>query len=113
MIYIEKNAQGEIQNIEFSPGPNREEISLHDPKLKDFIENAPNSDELIEQVLNRLDLDMVRTIEDLIDMMIQKDLMRFTDLPKPVQNKILFKKNIRNLSKKESSIISDDELLNF
>ena len=112
MIYIERNANGDIENIQFAPGPNLEEISMHDPKLKEFIEHAPNSEEIIQMVLDRLDLDMVRVIEDVIDIMIDKNLILFTDLPSPVQNKILFKKNIRNLSH-GTSIIEDEELINF
>ena len=112
MIYIENNAGGDIENIHFSPAPNLEEISLHDPKLKEFIETAPNSDEIIQNVLNRLDLDMVRIIEDVIDILIDKNIMLFTDLPDPVQNKILFKKNIRNISNKDS-LIEEEELINF
>jgi len=114
MIYIERNANGEFENIQFTPGPNREEISLHDPKLQNFIEQAPNSEEIIQTVLNRLDLDMVRVIEDVIDIMIDRNLILFTDLPDPVQNKILFKKTIRNLSKKNTTIVNDEEeLINF
>ena len=112
MIYMERNANGDIENIQFAPGPNLEEISMHDPKLKEFIEHAPNSEEIIQMVLDRLDLDMVRVIEDVIDIMIEKNLILFTDLPDPVQNKILFKKNIRNLSQ-GTSIIEDEELINF
>lgn len=112
MIYIEHDTQGDIQNIQFSPGTNLEEISLHDPKLKQYIEQQPNSDEIIQKVLNQLDLDMVRVIEDVIDILIDKNLMLFTDLPDPVQNKILFKKSIRNISN-NNSIIEDEELINF
>lgn len=113
MIYIERNSTGEINNIHFAPGPNYEEISLHDPKLKEFIENSPHSEDLIQDVLNQLDLDMVRVIEDVIDILIDKNIMLFTDLPEPVQNKILFKKAIRNISKKNTHIIEDEELINF
>ncbi|WP_040727167.1 hypothetical protein [Thiomicrorhabdus sp. Kp2] len=112
MIYIERNSTGDIDNIHFAPAPNLEEISLHDPKLKEFIETAPNSEEIIQAVLNRLDLDMVRIIEDVIDILIDKNIMLFTDLPDAVQNKILFKKNIRNLSS-GNSIIEEEELINF
>lgn len=112
MIYIERNANGDIENIQFAPGSNLEEISMHDPKLKEFIEYAPNSEEIIQKVLDRLDLDMVRVIEDVIDIMIDKNLILFTDLPDPVRNKILFKKTIRNLSH-NTSIIEDEELINF
>lgn len=113
MLYIERNAAGEIDNIEFSPGEGREEISLHDPKLKEFIEHAPNSDEIVHDVLNRLDLDMVRIIEDLIDVLIERNIILFTDLPDPVQNKILFKKTIRNISKKTNTFADDEELINL
>ena len=68
--------------------------------------------EIIQNVLNRLDLDMVRIIEDVIDILIDKNIMLFTDLPDPVQNKILFKKNIRNISNKDS-FIEEEELINF
>lgn len=54
---------------------------------------------------------MVRVIEDVIDILIDKNLMLFTDLPEAVQNKILFKKNIRNLSGNNSII--EEELINF
>lgn len=113
MLYIERNEHGEIDNIEFAPGPNREEVSLHDPKFQKYIEDAPNSDEIIIRVLNRLDLDMVRVIEDVIDIMINRNLILFTDLPDPVQNKILFKKSIRNLSNKDKTVLDEEELINF
>ncbi len=80
--------------------------------MKEFIENTPNSDEIVQTVLNRMDLEMVRVIEDVIEIMIDKNLMLFTDLPDAVQNKILFKKTIRNLSG-NTSIIEEDELITF
>lgn len=112
MIYIERNASGEIDNIEFAPAKNREEISLHDPQLTEFIKNSADSEAIVQSVLGRLDLDMVRVIEDLIDIMIERDLIRFTDLPEPVQNKLLFKRKMRNMSN-EISMIDDNELLNL
>jgi len=56
---------------------------------------------------------MVRVIEDLVDIFIDKNVLRFTDLSTPVQNKLLFKKNIRNALQEENSILSNDEVLNF
>jgi hypothetical protein len=114
MIYIERNASGEIENIEFTPAENREEISLHDAELTEFIKNSAESEVIVQSVLNRLDLDMVRVIEDLIGIMIERDLLRFTDLPIQVQNKLLFKRKIRNINN-ETSIIddNDNELLNL
>lgn len=113
MLYIKRSDNNKILEIEFTPTEGFEELSLHDPKLSEYIENSPNSDEIIQKVLSRMDLDMVRVIEDLIDILIDKNLMLFTDLPDPVQNKILFKRTIRNLNKNSSSILVDEEILDF
>ena len=113
MIYIRRNSDNEIVEIDFSPAPNLEEIGLFDPELKAFLQNSKDSEELIKTVLDKLDIDMVRIIEDLVDILIDKDVIRFTDLPKPVQNKLLFKKNIRNALAEENSILNNDEVINF
>ncbi|WP_373018542.1 hypothetical protein [Thiomicrorhabdus sp.] len=114
MIFIRRNTEGEIIEIDFAPAPNLEEISLFDPQLKEFLKNSPNSEEMIKTVLDNLDLSMVRVIEDLIDLLIDKDLIRFTDLPDAVQNKLLFKKSIRSsLQEDKDSPLHDEELLNF
>lgn len=114
MIFIRRNTDGEINEIDFSPGPNLEEISLFDPELKTFLENSPHSEALIKTVLDTLDMDMVRVIEDLVDVLIAKDLIRFTDLPDAVQNKLLFKKSIRqSLQEDQDVIIKEEETLNF
>lgn len=114
MLYIKLTEKKQIDQIEFTPTAGFEEISLHDPKLAEYIDNSENSEEIIQTVLNRLDLDMVRVIEDVIDILIEKNMMLFTDLPNPVQSKILFKKQIRNLKDDSDSILQEeDEGLNF
>lgn len=54
---------------------------------------------------------MARAMEDLIEVLIEKGLLLFTDLPEPVQNKILFKRSLRNLKSQNQSIIHEDDLL--
>ncbi|MBF6058899.1 MULTISPECIES: hypothetical protein [Thiomicrorhabdus] len=99
MVYIERNVSGSIERIEFDPADNREEISFYDPELKEFLENMPDREATIKKILDKLDLDMVRVIEDLIEILIDKNLMLFTDLPEPVQNKLMFKKAMRSLNR--------------
>jgi len=113
MLYIKFSEDNNITEIDFSAKEGFEEISLHDPRLSEFIEKSENSEEIIRKVLSRLDLDMVRTIEDVIDILIDRNVMLLTDLPDPVQNKILFKKTIRNLNKKSESILDDQDYINF
>lgn len=113
MIYISRNSDQQIVEIEFSPAPHLEEISLFDPELKTFLESSEHSEKLIKTVLDKLDSDMVRVIEDLVDILIDKDVIRFTDLPQPVQNKLLFKKSIRSTLSEDNSILSNDEVITF
>lgn len=111
MIYIKKNAENEIIGIEFNKSEGFTEASLFDDEVKAFLANQ-NNEKLIKQTLNELDHSMVRVIEDLIETMIDKGLMLFTDLPEPVQNKLMFKKSLRqSLNYKEnSSYYLDDDI---
>ncbi|MCF6253160.1 MAG: hypothetical protein L3J38_00220 [Thiomicrorhabdus sp.] len=112
MIYVERNTEGQIINVELTSNVHRKEISVDDPELIEFIKNSPNCEELTNTILHRLDLDMVRVIEDLFDIMIERDLIRFTDLPLPVQEKLMFKRKIRNLSN-EKTMLQEEEILNL
>lgn len=114
MLYIKLTENKQIEEIQFAPAEGFEEISLHDSKLTEYIDNSENSEEIIQKVLGRLDLDMVRVIEDVIDILIDKNVMLFTDLPHAVQSKILFKKQVRNLKENSGSILQEeDEGLHF
>ncbi|BBP42309.1 hypothetical protein [Thiosulfativibrio zosterae] len=112
MIYIKRSAEGSIANIYFSPADGLEEVNLFDPELKMFLDNAQN-DALVKKILEKLDLDMVRVIEDMLDLMMAKNLIRFTDLPLPVQNKLLFKRSVRQSLGFNANFISEEETLNF
>ncbi len=112
MIYIKCDAQNQIEDITFSETEGYLESSVFDPQVKAFLQNSQN-EELIKEVLNKLDLDMVRVIEDMVDLMIEKRLILFTDLPQPVQNKLLFKRSLRESLNPEISLIDDEESLNF
>ena len=112
MIFVKRTKDGKIAGIELNSGPEHEYICISSPELLNYIQNSPNREELTRLVLDQLDLDMVRVIEDLIDIMIDRNLMRFTDLPEAVQNKLLFKRKIRNMTS-EDNTFQEEEVLNF
>lgn len=112
MVYIKRNAQNEIIDIQFSAKEDYEYSSLFDPDVKNFIEQSQN-EELIKKILKTMDIEMVRVIEDLVDILVDRRLILFTDLPEPVQNKLLFKRSIRENLAPETSLIDDEEVLNF
>lgn len=112
MIYIKRNPNNEIEDLQFSSQPGYTQSSLFEPEIKAFLENTQN-DELIKKVLTNLDLEMVRVIEDMVNLMVEKGLILFTDLPEPVQNKLLFKRSLRKSLNPEHSLIDEEETLNF
>jgi len=113
MIYIHRNEHNKITDLKFSPVAGYEEqASLFDEEIKAFLKDA-NNEALIKETLSNLDLEMVRVIEDMIDLFIDKGLMMFTDLPVPVQNKLLFKRNIRNHLTNNSILNEDEVILDF
>ena len=62
------------------------------------------ADELIQS-----DADMVRVLEDLIDVLIDRGVIQFTDLPKPAQAKLLQRKETRATLSNRLDLIGDDE----
>lgn len=51
---------------------------------------------------------MVRIVEDLIDLLIQKNLILLTDLPQVAQNKLLARKHLRDRFRPEPSLLVDE-----
>ena len=61
--------------------------------------------------LRASDLEVVRVLEDLIDVLISKGVVRFTDLPEAAQSKLLQRKSMRRNSGQLTLIGDDDGLI--
>ncbi len=57
-------------------------FSIDEPDVQDFLRN--------------LDVDLVRVLEDVIDLLVAQGVFRFTDLPASAQEKLMFRKNLRS-----------------
>ena len=53
------------------------------------------------------DLSLIRALEDLIDVLIQKEILRFTDFPESVQAKLLARRTLRG-SLKSLQLLDED-----
>lgn len=94
MPYVRRNEHNEItsldrecegQSTEFLPGDHAEIVEF----LADEGQVSP------DRSLLSADLAMIRVIEDVIDLLIARNLILFSDLPAPVQTKLLQKKGRR------------------
>lgn len=107
MPYIQRNEDGKVVALTFTEGTSSEFLPAEAPEILQLL--AGNNDtSSLEMMLD--DLKLIRVIEDLIDILISKNVIIFSELPLPVQQKILLKKGQRDkLFGGGSSIIGSEE----
>ena len=97
MPYVERDPQGRISALTASPGSSGEQLPLEHPEVLQFLSaaegRAPGDISSAEMLLS--DLKLIRVIEDVIDLLIAKRVIIFSELPLPVQQKILQKRGKR------------------
>jgi len=105
MLYVERDTKGGIVAIRSGgeQGPEREPVSLLDEEVLTFLKSSGEI-ELHAQLLMHSDASMVRVLEDLIDLLIAKKVILFTELPAVAQAKIQNRKQLR-------AKIGDDHLM--
>lgn len=91
MPYIRRDTQGRIVAVELEADAGLEEIPAGSAELADFVRRMGAEASSLEQS----DMRLVRVLEDLIELLIARDLIRFTDLPQPAQEKLLERRNMR------------------
>jgi len=111
MPYIKRGPDGRICAMfaESQQQTDEEFLAPNHPDVADFMLTAPG-DAADQNFPLAADLRMIRVIEDLIDLLIAKDVFVFTDLPLAVQQKILAQKSHREkLFGGNSSLVVDDD----
>jgi hypothetical protein len=105
MPYVTRDTTGRI--IAASPTPldgASELIAADAPELLVFVEALTgNASELALS-----DMKLIRAIEDIVDLLISKNIICITDLPPAVQNKLLERRSLRH-SLNALNLIGDDD----
>ena len=114
MPYVRRDAAGNIKAV-FNEATEEglEEVDPNDSQLSDFIfKNHP--EEAAKRDLAQSDLGMVRVLEDVIDLLIEKGVFVITELPEAAQEKLLARRGLRNeFAFMESMFVNDEEDLNI
>ncbi len=80
--------------------PNTEFVPHGHPDLVAFLNGRGVDTKQIDDALGELkrtDLDMSRAVEDVITALLKKNVIKITDLPKPVQDRIALRTRMRVL----------------
>ncbi|RED54263.1 hypothetical protein [Aestuariispira insulae] len=112
MPYVIRDGSNEIIGLSVEPVGAKPELLPDDhPDVVAFRRNARHSKSAQEELLES-DLAMARIIEDLIDVLISKNIINFTDLPLPAQRKLTGRQKLRsNLSTLSNLVADQDDLL--
>ncbi len=96
MPYLIRNADGLIESLHRQPSAEASEF-LDDkhPEVQAFV-GGDGTD------FSRLDADFVRVIEDLVDVLLAKNVLNITDLPAEAQAKLFARKSFREKAVKNS-----------
>lgn len=98
MAYVLKNTEGEIiaASPEVNPGQGWEEIEDNPQDYVKFLEKSLEKSEPFRQS----DMQLVRVLEDLINLLIDRSIIRFTDLPMTAQKRL----NDRDSMRKKTNL---------
>lgn len=132
MPYIRRDADGNISGLVETPdGEDVEQASISDPEVMAFLFgderargipegcnlHAPQCLEVIfglqeqRKLFFESDLAMARVVEDLIDLLISKGVLRFTDLPEAAQKKLLARNEARTDLANHSPLVGGEDVL--
>ncbi|MBL4614720.1 MAG: hypothetical protein JKY27_07600 [Magnetovibrio sp.] len=102
MPYVMRNAQGHIIAVLSEEVEGSELVGSNDPGLGKFL-SQDSPEQRAQRELMESDLGLIRVIEDLINVLIERGAIMFTDFPEPVQKKLLARSGLR----KEFSYVDD------
>lgn len=107
MPYVQRDLAGKLCAVSQVQQPGFSEwINDSEAEVLDFLSS-------INPVLGDLtasDLSFVRVVEDVIELMVEKNLIRFTDLPSQAQDKMLVRRRLRSkLNSSDFHLFNDEE----
>jgi hypothetical protein len=111
MPFVSRDRTGRITGVFDKPTPQaREQIHPHSPELQAFRQGTGARN--VRNRLDQSDIEMARITEDLIDVLIRKNIINFTDFPTQAQEKLMTRQKLRsNLSSLTNLVTDQDDIL--
>lgn len=106
MPYVRRNTEGTIVALLNEAAPDAQEfLPPAHPDVASFV----GAD--LSAGFNGLDASFIRVMEDLIDVLIEKGVLRLTDLPPEAQKKLLARKDLRRRLKGALDLLGDRDVI--
>lgn len=111
MFYVKRAASGQFLQVASEPfGDMTEALSPDDAELQQWLsEDAQRAQQAQIEGLQNSDLEMVRVLEDLIGILMDRGVIRFTDLPEAAQHKLQTRAQSRAQLNSLSKLLDEEE----
>jgi len=112
MMYIKRNESGEVVAFSEEQLAGFVEVPSDDAGLQSFL--ASTATDCVDSRFRESDSSLIRVIEDLVDLLTTKGIIRFTDLPSEAQDKLMLRKSLRGQDEHLNLIDeAGDDIFNF
>ncbi len=109
MPYVTRDQNGRIAAVHTTQSAEAtEKLAPGDPELVAFLGGTSDSAGL-QSALVASDLELVRVLEDLITVLIDKRIIMLTDLPKAAQQKLAHRYDLRSQMADLGAIVAEQE----
>lgn len=105
MLYVLRDAAGEILSLHRTSVAGAHSIAADHPEVAAFLGRSPD-----QQQFASMDAHLVRVLEDLIDVLIRRNVLNITDLPPEAQAKLFDRKHFREGMQAHSLKLFGDQL---
>ena len=96
MPYVQRNDSGDLAAVSTERSEVFSEwLEPDSPELKNYLAQMTGQTPEVASALAESDHALVRVVDDLVNVLIEKNLMRFTDLPEAAQKKLMARQSLR------------------
>lgn len=111
MLYAKVNENGDIVDVATQQSKDYTLLVAPDNPVVAKLLESKLDENSSRELLDASDQDMMRVLEDLIDLLSEKRIIQFTELPLAAQKKLLSRKWVRGMHKNQSdALIVENEL---
>jgi len=110
MPYVTRDVAGVIIALNQAPNDQTTEwLDVNDQEIIAYNQRHQiHQHQQAKQALSASDAEMIRVIEDVIDLLIAKQVFIYTELPDAVQQKLGMRRSLRQTLNELSNLIKDD-----
>ena len=104
MVYVRRDRDGNIVAVsEVADTEHSEAVESEDPSLQAFLANIGGS-----SALSATDQNFIRVLEDVVELLVKKSVILFTELPGSAQEKIMQRQELRSKLPEALDLLDSD-----